>query len=577
MQRLLYHLNIFFSLLASFFSHEKQLFASRFARSHEVHHLLSPNLENLGTSLLLGVSSFNHIACVRPTKQRQELGNLLICASPRSGKTLLAISQLLTWRHSVIVNDIKGELYQQTADYRATLGPVYVIDPVAGVGSRYDPFAGRTTERQLSTLAHHLLFDPTDRDPIFIQRAIKMLTQMCRAARLENKNARKERFRIFPYVSRLVNAGPKYTAEYLQALSPELATKFLSGEIEDANFTDDRFLLSCWGSIDARLWPLLTDEVIRCFDGQDFTAGELMTGKRPATVYLRIHESELAALAPLVRLLFGSLINGLIATYDRTQGEGCRPVLVLADEAGRTAIPMLADAASTVLGRRIYLWIAVQSLAHLELVYGRARAQVLRDTVETQLYFRPTDTQTARYLEERLGHVSGFARSETLHNGEAASEGLSERPIPLLASQDIALLSDEEVIAFHRNNRPLKLKRMDWREHTLLVARRRMPPPTLSQLPEISEELQDTGGHEPSPHSSWRLEREGFDHRIGHLRPLKIIGGAPNSPVLHGLGASTRDRSRWGGRRHDQGQRELLHGKNQTSPTNGFRKQEKAL
>jgi predicted ATPase len=54
------------------------------------------------------------------------------------------------------------------------------------------------------------------------------------------------------------------------------------------------------------------------------------------------------------------------------------------------------------------------------------------------------------------------------------------------------------------------------------------------------------------------LQRElgrlvGFDHRIGHFRPLRIIGTTPNSSALNGLGASTWDRSRWGGRRHDQG------------------------
>jgi transposase len=46
---------------------------------------------------------------------------------------------------------------------------------------------------------------------------------------------------------------------------------------------------------------------------------------------------------------------------------------------------------------------------------------------------------------------------------------------------------------------------------------------------------------------------KGFDHRIGHFRPLRIIGTTPNSSALNGLGASTWDRSRWGGRRHDQG------------------------
>ena len=51
---------------------------------------------------------------------------------------------------------------------------------------------------------------------------------------------------------------------------------------------------------------------------------------------------------------------------------------------------------------------------------------------------------------------------------------------------------------------------------------------------------------------SWWL-LPGFDHRIGHFRPLRIIGTTPNSSALNGLGASTWDRSRWGGRRHDQG------------------------
>jgi type IV secretory pathway TraG/TraD family ATPase VirD4 len=145
---------------------------------------------------------------------------------------------------------------------------------------------------------------------------------------------------------------------------------------------------------------------------------------------------------------------------------------------------MLADAASTVLGRRIYLWIVVQSLAHLELVYGRARAQVLRDTVETQLYFRPTDTQTAEYLEKRLGQRSDYAHSQTLHNGHAASEGRSERPIPLLPSQDIFLLSDTQLLAFHRNNHALRLSRLNWTHHPLLANRQRISPPRLSPLPQ---------------------------------------------------------------------------------------------
>jgi type IV secretory pathway TraG/TraD family ATPase VirD4 len=96
------------------------------------------------------------------------------------------------------------------------------------------------------------------------------------------------------------------------------------------------------------------------------------------TVYLRWPERDLLALSPLVRHLWGSLIDELISTYDRRQGSGCNPVLLLVDEAGRTSIPMLADQATTVVGRKIYLWISVQSLSQLETVYGRARVSWTR-------------------------------------------------------------------------------------------------------------------------------------------------------------------------------------------------------
>jgi len=333
----------------AFFSKTNHLHTARFAKLHEIDHLLRPTFEKHGAGLLLGTGAYNHIAAVRPTKERPELGNMLICAPPRSGKSMLAVSQLLTWPHSAIVNDMKGELFTKTAGYRHTLGPVYVINPVAGVGHRFDPFTGRYSERALGTLAHHLLFDPQDYDPIFFKRAKKMLTQMCLAARLENSREGRELHRILPYIGNLLTTkGFQGTAEYLQRLHPELATKFLAEEFAKANF-DDRFLLSCWGTLDTLLWPLLTDDVIRCFTGSDFTMEELSTGKRPATVYVQIPEGDLQSLSPLVRLLFGSFIDGLTATYDHMEKNGtqhtCKPVLILADEAGRSAIPQLADAA----------------------------------------------------------------------------------------------------------------------------------------------------------------------------------------------------------------------------------------
>ena len=46
-------------------------------------------------------------------------------------------------------------------------------------------------------------------------------------------------------------------------------------------------------------------------------------------------------------------------------------------------------------------------------------------------------------------------------------------------------MSDEQVIAFHRNYRPMRLTRCDWRKHPILAKRRRLPPRKLSPLPEL--------------------------------------------------------------------------------------------
>src|SRR6266568_6631874 len=132
------------------------LHKARFARRDELRDLLHTSFPPDG--LLLGKSRYiRTILAVRSHKKHREIGNLLIVAPTRLGKGLLAVSQLLSWKHSVIVNDIKGDLFAQTAGYRATLGRVYVIDP-QGFGHCYDPLDGKDTEDALYSAASQLLF-----------------------------------------------------------------------------------------------------------------------------------------------------------------------------------------------------------------------------------------------------------------------------------------------------------------------------------------------------------------------------------------------------------------------------------
>jgi type IV secretory pathway TraG/TraD family ATPase VirD4 len=81
---------------------------------------------------------------------------LRFVAPTRGGKGLLATAQLLSFPHSVVVNDIKGDLFEQTAGFRSRFSDIYVIDP-NGFGNRYNPLSGKTNHKDLLAAAFSLL------------------------------------------------------------------------------------------------------------------------------------------------------------------------------------------------------------------------------------------------------------------------------------------------------------------------------------------------------------------------------------------------------------------------------------
>jgi type IV secretion system protein VirD4 len=460
-----------------------QLYSDRFAHPHELDPLVHPDWER-EAGLLVGVSSFNQVLSVRRTPNRRELGNILVDALTRGGKGLLAISQLLTWPHSVVVLDIKGELFDATASYRNSLGPVYVIDP-EGVGHQFDPLHGRTTERQLYAAAKYLLYEAGERDPIFIQRGIKMVTQLFLAGREENRLAGNERYRLLPYAGQLMDLPINQVAAHLHALNPRLATKFLSGVYDPKkDYDEKRFLTSAWETATSRLYPILSDELLRCFDGSSFTAEGLLTSPTPITVYLRLPEGDLEALSPMVRLLTQTIIHDGISTYDKRKGAGCSPLLLLLDEAGRVKIPYLYDYATTVVGRQMSLWVAIQSIKQLE-VYGEANAETLLDNMDTQIFYRQRRT-TAKYLEEELGRRSAYSRSQSKREGGYETQGISEQGVPLMTANQIKQMNDEDIILFHHNLPPFLARRLSWLKHPILRRRHAMRPPELAELPPLT-------------------------------------------------------------------------------------------
>ncbi|MEO8747526.1 MAG: type IV secretory system conjugative DNA transfer family protein, partial [Rhodanobacter sp.] len=106
--------------------------------------------------------------------------HLIMTAPTRTGKTTsIAIPVLLTYQHSIVCMDLKGELYQHTSGYRAAIGQtIYRFAPYAEDGRthRFNPLMAMSSDPrlrigELQTLGAILYPDEPGKDPFWPAQA----------------------------------------------------------------------------------------------------------------------------------------------------------------------------------------------------------------------------------------------------------------------------------------------------------------------------------------------------------------------------------------------------------------------
>jgi len=469
---------------------------------------------------------------------------MLVDGPTRCGKSQYAKSALLDWKYSVVALDLKADLRFDTAGWRSLTNDIIDIR-TNGSGNQYDPLLGKNTEQEFLSVASHLLYEPHEGElDIFTKRAMVMLAHLCLGARRAGEPP-------LPYVSRLVHMGLPAAAEQIYQLEPDgpyLATQILDMDYPSAKKKGfkDEFLQSAWSTLSTKMRFLLTDTIVRCFNGSSFTGEDLMCGKKPMSVYLHFPEQDLQAMAPFIRLLWVNLIRELITTYDARRGKGCRPVLFVLDEAGRIALPHLDEYASTVCGRRISFMVIVQALSQLEAIYGKAKTETILSNMRSQIYFPPASFGAANFLSDNLGPTSVWSHSMTQREGVEVSEGLSEHGVPLIPAHEVKRMDEEEVIGFFNGYRlpPFKVKRIDFNNIPLLKQRYRLPQPPIRSLPVLNQTPvgrdEQQGEDEPegfiNPDSPQQSADDLFDRQL-------LTSSLPNKKVPYGQKAHSAPRT----------------------------------
>jgi type IV secretory pathway TraG/TraD family ATPase VirD4 len=234
---------------------------------------------------------------------------------------------------------------------------------------------------------------------------------------------------------------------------------------------------------------------------------------------VRWQESDLKALAPLIKFVWQAIIGELTTAYDLAPDKSkCQRVLLDIEEAGRTGVPDLPEDISTLRSRHITVSAVFQDRSQGYALYGKDRAMSLFNNFRYQIYHRQDDLETAQHLEIRCGSTSGFAHSKTEYE-ESISRGESEQKIPLLTAQYIMYdMPDEEILGFW-GKRPFLAKRFPKDPAGNTPAKALELPPLLPAIPDT--ELPDV-----EPMTSWHTDPNLY--RTGMPQSVAAVSNEPS-------------------------------------------------
>lgn len=295
-------------------------------------------------------------------------GNVMVCGMPGSGKGRLITANLLSWGHSAVVVDLKGETYRRTANARKAAdngkGRVIVLDSVNATGHRYDPLAVIDKDQRYELAAE--LISVTNDDAFWAATANDMW-QACWSAA---DHAQKPHMTYAVEIMKLdIVDAMRYLfhhhgqdAETMQHLTNFFGRRLSDDAAEKMDAEGPSKLLeSMWKTVKTTMSIFNDPKLLKIFNGHDFDPGGMFYNGEITTVYVVADEKKPIVFEPFSRLVLKSLGDSLIREGDR-QDTQRRPVMFLLDEFGAVRLNSVFGWKNTMRSRDVFLVVFVQDL-----------------------------------------------------------------------------------------------------------------------------------------------------------------------------------------------------------------------
>lgn len=419
--------------------------------------------------------------------------HLLAFAPTRSGKGVgLVIPTLLTWPHSAVIHDIKGENWQLTAGYRSSFSHCLLFNPADPKSARYNPLLevrkGEWEVRDVQNIAD-ILVDPEgalERRNHWEKTSHALLVgvilhvlyaepekTLARVASFLSDPSRsiERTLKIMMATNHLGTEGEPKVHSVVASVARELLNKS-ENERSGVLSTAMSFL------------GLYRDPVVaRTTSACDWRIADLMEAKRPISLYLVIPPADLSRTKPLVRLILNQIGRRLTESLEGEKGKPRRKLLLMLDEfpaLGR--LDFFETALAFMAGYGIRAYLIAQSLNQIVKAYGENNA--ILDNAHVRIAFAANDERTARRISDSLGTATEL-RAQRNYAGHRLAPWLAhvmvsrqETARPLLTPGEVMQLPPDQALVLVSGLQPIRAKKLRYFEDDNFK-RRILPPPAL--------------------------------------------------------------------------------------------------
>ncbi|WP_292532920.1 conjugal transfer protein TraG [Methylocystis sp.] len=440
----------------------------------------------------------------------------VLCFAPtRSGKGVgLVVPTLLTWPGSAIVHDIKGENWSLTAGWRARFGRVLLFDPTNAHSAAYNPLLevrrGPAEVRDVQNVAD-ILVDPEgalERRNHWEKTSHSLLV----GAILHVLYA--EADKTLAGVANLLS-DPKrpiettlkamMTTKHLGAGGPHPVVASTARELLNKSENERSGVLSTAMSfLGLYRDPVVAQVTRRC----DWRIDELVSGDRPATLYLVVPPSDISRTKPLVRLVLNQIGRRLTEELDATNRRH-RVLLMLDEFPALGRLDFFESALAFMAGYGLKSFLIAQSLNQIEKAYGPNNA--ILDNCHVRVSFATNDERTAKRVSDALGTATEL-RAMQNYAGHRLSPWLGhlmvsrqETARPLLTPGEVMQLSPADELVLVSGLPPIRAKKARYYEDRRLTARI-LPPP---QLEPADSNAAPRGAMQRDPEDEWNISPSG--------------------------------------------------------------------